>query len=126
MAKPATREFVLMAQQAGYQLIEIEQLRSNRWLLILADGAGERTGLLVQARPLVSSADVQDLADLVRLRQLHSGILLAHGGAFSPTAHRTHAELADQRLRLCTVLPPATKPEHDGTKSIRATLKSIP
>src|SRR5690348_7787138 len=104
MAKPATRELVHMAQQAGYQVIEAEQMRPNRWLLILAHSGG-RSALLVQARPLVSSVDVLDLADLVRLRGLDSGILLAYGGSFSPAAQSTHAELADSRLRLCTALP---------------------
>jgi hypothetical protein len=53
-------------------------------------------------------------------------MLLAHGGVFSPAAQRTHQELADGRLRLCTALPPAAKPEHTETKAVRARLKSIP
>ena len=125
MAKPATRELVQMAQQAGYQTIEVEQLRPNRWLLILAD-AGSQLAVLVQARPLVSSADVQDLADLVRLRRLDGGILLAYGGTFSPAAHRTHKELANHRLRLCTALPPAGRAEHIDAKPVGTALKPIP
>ena len=106
MAKRATREFVQMAEQAGYLVVEAEQLRPNRWLLIVAQGAGERLGLLIQVRPLISSVDVQDLAELVRLRRLDGGILLAPGGTFSAGAQRTLAELSDHRLRLCTTLPP--------------------
>jgi hypothetical protein len=115
-----------MAQEAGYQVVGAEQLRPNRWLLILTNGADGQIGLLIQARPLVSSADVQDLADIVQLRGLEGGILLAYGGVFSPAAQRTLAELADHRLRLCTALPPANKPEQAAAKSVRAALKSIP
>ena len=126
MAKPTTRQLVQMAQQAGYQMIEAEQLRPNRWLLLLADAAGSRLAVLVQARPLVSSADVQDLADLVGLRRLDGGILLAHGGTFSSAAHRTHKELANHRLRLCTALPPAGRAEHSDAKAVGTALKPIP
>jgi hypothetical protein len=117
-----------MAQQAGYQVSEAEQLRPNRWLLIVKDGVESRFALLVQARPLLSSADVQDLAETVRLRRrrLDGGILLAYGGVFSPAAQRTHQELADSRLRLCTGLPPAAKPEHSEAKPVHSRLKSIP
>jgi hypothetical protein len=124
MAKPATRNLVQMARQAGYQVVEAEQLRPNRWMLILADAAGHQLALLVQARPLISSADVQDLADVVRLRRLHSGLLLAYEGSFSPAAQRTHQELADNRLRLCTALPPASKADHLETQPVGAALKS--
>jgi len=123
MAKPATRELVQMAQQAGYQTIEAEQLRPNRWLLIVADTGGSRLAILVQARPLVSSADVQDLTDLVCLRRLDGGILLAYGGSFSPAAHRTHKELANHRLRLCTALPPANRAEHVDAQPVGTALK---
>jgi hypothetical protein len=126
MTKPTTRELVRMAQQAGYQVFEAEQLRPNRWQLIVIDGVEKRWALLVQARPLLSSADVQDLADTVRLRRLDGGILLAHGGAFSPAAQRTHQELADGRLRLCTALPLAAKADHAESKAVRARLKPIP
>jgi hypothetical protein len=125
MAKPVTQELVQMAQLAGYRTLDVEQLRPNRWLLLLMDGTNSRIAVLVQARPLVSSADVQDLADLVRLRRLDGGILLAYGGTFSPAAHRTHAELSDHRLRLCTALPPAAKPEHPEASPARAALKSL-
>jgi hypothetical protein len=113
-----------MARQAGYQVVDAEQLRPNRWLMILVDAVGRRLALLVQARPLISSADVLDLADIVRLRQLYSGILLALDGSFSSTAQRTHQELGDSRLRLCTALPPASKPEHLETQPVGAPIKS--
>ena len=126
MTKPTTREFVRMAQQAGYQVILAEQLRPNRWQLLVKDGTGNRWALLIQVRPLLSSADVQDLADIVRLQRLDGGILLAHGGVFSPAAQRTHQELADGRLRLCTALPLAAKADHAEAKAIHGRLKSIP
>ena len=126
MTKTTTRELVRMAQQAGYQVVEAEQLRPNRWQLIVMDGAENRWALLVQARPLLNSADVQDLADIVRLRRLDGGILLAYGGVFSPAAQRTHQELAVGKLRLCTTLPPAAKAEHAEAKPVHARLKSIP
>lgn len=107
---PSTRELIHMAQLAGYEVAEAQQLRANRWLLALGSHAGEVL-LLVQARPLITAADVQDLAELVQLRAAASGILLAYGGAFSPAAQRTLAELAPGRLRLCTTLPPAPQPE---------------
>ncbi len=112
MAKPVTRDLVHMARQAGYQVVQAEQLRPNRWLLTLVDAVGRHMAVLVQARPLISAADALDLADIVRLRQLHSGILLAHEGSFSPAAQLTYQELADSRLRLCTALPLALKSEH--------------
>src|SRR5262245_51364663 len=123
MTKPTMREFIRMAQQAGYQVIQAEQLRPNRWQLLVKDGTGSRWALLIQARPLLSSADVQDLADIVRLQRLDGGILLAHGGVFSPAAQRTHQELADGRLRLCTALPLAAKPDHAEARAIHARLK---
>src|SRR4051812_29141551 len=125
MGKSAIRELIQMAQQAGYEVASAEQLRPNRWLLILTHNGGTRSALLVQARPLLSSADVLDLADLVRLRGLGSGILLAHGGIFSPAAQSTYTELADHRLRLCTILPPAPKQDQSEAKRIAAALKSI-
>lgn len=111
MALPTTRDLVQMAQAAGYQIVATQQLRSNRWLLMLSDTTGAATLTLIQARPLISAADVQDLAELTRLRRPDRGILLAYGGTFSPAAQRTLAELGDERLRLCTTLPLATQPD---------------
>jgi len=126
MAKPSTRELIQAARQAGYTVSTIEQLRPNRWLLGLSDETGAETVVLVQARPLISSVDVQDLAELVRLRRLDGGILLAPGGTFSAGAQRTLAELSDYRMRLCTTLPAASKAETSAAAPVRATLKSIP
>jgi hypothetical protein len=63
MTKPTTQELTREAQQAGYQVISTEQLRPNRWLLHLLDGDNTPVLLIVQARPLVCAADVQDLAE---------------------------------------------------------------
>lgn len=102
-----TSDLERMAREAGYRVTGIEQLRSNRWLLTLSD-SDERTILvLAQARPLIGAADVQDLWELVRLRNPATGILLAIEGVFSPAAQHTCAELRDRRLHLCTSLPPA-------------------
>lgn len=124
MAKPSTRELVHEARQAGYTVSSIEQLRPNRWLLGLNDETGAEIVVLVQARPLISSADVQDLADIVRLRRSARGILLAHGGSFSQGAQRTLLELADDRLRLCTALPLASKHESSEPRAVSPALKS--
>jgi hypothetical protein len=117
MLLPSTRDLVQMAQSAGYQIVATQQLRSNRWLFMLVDTNGATTLALIQARPLISAADVQDLAELTRLRQPGRAILLAYGGAFSPAAQRTLTEMADDRLRLCTTLPPA----HNDPEDLRNT-----
>jgi hypothetical protein len=121
MPQPSTRDLIQMAQSAGYQIVATQQLRSNRWLLMLADASGATTLTLIQARPLISAADVQDLAELTRLRQPGRAILLAYGGAFSPAAQRTLAEMGDERLRLCTTLPPA-QADPDDLRSAKAAL----
>jgi len=113
MLLPSTSELVQMAQSAGYQVIATQQLRANRWLFMLSDFAGATTLALIQARPLISAADVQDLAELTRLRRPGRAILLAYGGVFSPVAQRTLAEMGDERLRLCTTLPPAQNDPDD-------------
>src|SRR5205085_3200868 len=89
MLLPSTRDLIQMAQSAGYQIVATQQLRSNRWLFMLTDGIGATTLVLIQARPLISAADVQDLAELTRLRQPIRAILLAYGGMFSAAAQRT-------------------------------------
>jgi hypothetical protein len=122
MTRPTTQSLARDAQQAGYQVIGAEQLRPNRWLLHVLDADGAATLLMVQARPMVGAADVQDLAELVRLRRIRYGVLLAHQGSFTPAAMRTLAELGDQRLRLCTALP-AARPEVEG-RAIGAPLKT--
>jgi hypothetical protein len=107
MPLPSTHDLVQMAQSAGYQIVATQQLRANRWLFMLSDASGATTLALIQARPLISAADVQDLAELTRLRRPERAILLAYGGTFSPAAQCTLAEMGDERLRLCTTLPPA-------------------
>jgi len=107
MPLPSTHDLIQMAQSAGYQIVATQQLRANRWLFMLSDATGATTLALIQARPLISAADVQDLAELTRLRRPARAILLAYGGTFSPAAQRTLAEMGDERLRLCTTLPPA-------------------
>ena len=121
MQLPSTRDLIQMAQSAGYQIVGTQQLRTNRWLLMLTDVSSTTTLVLIQARPLINAADVQDLAELARLRQPTRAILLAYGGSFSQAAHRTLAEMGDDRLRLCTTLPPA-RPDLDDLRNAKAAL----
>lgn len=113
MTKPSTHTLEQIARQAGYRVASVERLRHNRWLLTLADKANTITLVLAQARPLIGSADVQDLAEFARLRRPDTAVLLAIGGAFSPNAHLTLSELRDRRMQLCTDLPPAAAPMVD-------------
>ena len=123
MSLPSTRDLVQLAQAAGYHVVAAQQLRTNRWLLALNDDTGMVTLTLIQARPLISAADVQDLAELVRLRRPSRGILLAYGGTFSAAAQRTLAEMGDERLRLCTALPPAAKQDGDQMRTVSQALR---
>jgi hypothetical protein len=88
---------------------------------MLSDASGATTLVLIQARPLISAADVQDLAELSRLRQPGRAILLAYGGTFSPAAQSTLTEMGDDRLRLCTTLPPA-QADPDDLRNANAAL----
>jgi hypothetical protein len=124
MAKHSTRDLATMARQAGYRVLEAEQLRPNRWLLTLEDSQSRQLIVLVQDRPLITASDVVDLAEIVRLRRLESGILLALDGSFSSAALQTHQELHSVRLRLCTSLPSAATVEHHEPKTVSAALKS--
>jgi hypothetical protein len=105
---PAAQKLIDTARRAGYHVISVEHPRSTRWLLTLSDGAGMLTLLVVQTRPLIGAADIQDLDELVRVREMHRGLFWAYGGTFSPAAHQTCAELGARRLTLCNSLPPAT------------------
>lgn len=125
MAKHSTRDLATMARQAGYRVLEAEQLRPNRWLLVLVDAADRRIIVLVQDRPLITASDVVDLSEIVRLRRLDAGILLALDGTFSSAAMQTYQELHNVRLRLCTSLPSATTVEHHEPKTVGAALKSL-
>lgn len=93
---------------AGYDLLSIEQLRHNRWLLVLRTHAGDQILVLAQRRPLILAADVQDLAEILQLRRFALGYLLALDGRFSPEALRTAGELRVPRIQLCAAIPPAT------------------
>lgn len=126
MSLLTTRDLAQLARKSGYTLCAVEQLRPNRWLMALTDTVGANILVLVQARPLVCAADVQDFAQFVQLRRPERGILLAHGGGFSAAAQQTFAELRDSRLRLCTALPPAIKPEAGDTRPLGAPVKQVP
>jgi hypothetical protein len=123
MPLPSTEELIHTARQAGYQILEARQVRANRWLLTLKDSNGATLLVLVQSRPLIVSADVQDLAELVRLQHGARGILWAYAGSFSPAAQRTLAELSDTRLRFCTALPPAAQLEGEELVKVSSALR---
>lgn len=119
---PMAAELTRQARAAGYTVGRIEQLRTNRWLLKLTDAQGAVCMALAQQRPLVTAADVQDLAELLSLQRCPNGILLAVDGAFSPEARRTAAELRRQTIQLCTALPPTGEqvlPQGSRLSSIR-------
>lgn len=123
MPMPTTKELIYQAHQAGYQIIEAQQMRANRWFLTLKDTNGATLLVLVQARPLIISADVQDLAELVQVRRITRGLLWAYGGSFSPAAQRTLNELSASHLRFCTALPPAAQPEGEELVKVSAALR---
>ena len=108
---PAAQDLINIARDAGYNVVGVEHPRSTRWLLTLRDGAGMLILLIVQTRPLISAADIQDLDELVRVRRMHRGLFWAYDGTFSPGAYRTCTELGAARLTLCTFLPQATAVE---------------
>ncbi len=96
------------AREAGYRVLEVEQLRFNRWLLALVDYAGANILVMVQQRLLIGSADVQDLAELIRLRHFDYGMLLSVDGKFSAAAQSTARELRMTPIILCHAFPPAS------------------
>ena len=51
--RPKMPDFERMARDAGYRVVVIERLRSNRWLVTLVDGDGHTVLVLAQARPLI-------------------------------------------------------------------------
>ena len=97
-------ELTRQARDAGYEVVQCEQLRANRWLLRLKDTTGELVLLMAQQRSLLTSADVQDLAELLYLYRCASGMLLAIDGTFSAEARRTATELRRGTIHLCTDL----------------------
>lgn len=106
---------VSQVRKAGYEPLRVEQPRPNRWVLTLRTPAGAEVLALAQERPLVGAADVQDLAELLRLRRVATGYLLALGGRFSAEAHHTAQELRQARILLCSALPSAA-----GTPGVAA------
>jgi hypothetical protein len=76
-------------RHAGYRLVSTEQLRPNRWLLLLKNPTGATHVVLVQIRSLANAADVQDLASIVQLRRIDRALLWMYGGRFSAEAYRT-------------------------------------
>ncbi len=105
MILPKTRDLVLRVQRTGYAVITIEHPRSTRWLLTLQDSAGASVMLIVQVRAVISSSDVQDLAELVRVRRSAYGVLWAYDGDFTSAARRTRDELGESHLTLCNTWP---------------------
>lgn len=110
MSQLSARELSALAQQAGYQVVSVEQLRANRWLVSLLTPQSELIVALYQARPLVGASDVLDMAELVRLRRARRAYLIAYGGAFSPAAFRTLNELRGIAIELVESLPAASTP----------------
>jgi hypothetical protein len=104
-----TTDLPSLVREAGYQLVRLEQLRTNRWLIV-ADSDDGRVLILAQQRPLISAADVQDLAEQLRLSRIPIGYLLAMDGRFSPEAQRTAAELRQPQIVLCGKIPPVDQP----------------
>ena len=82
--RPKMPDFERMARDAGYRVVVIERLRSNRWLVTLVDGDGHTVLVLAQARPLIGSADVQDLAEFVRLRNPTMGFCSLSAACSAP------------------------------------------
>jgi 2-keto-3-deoxy-6-phosphogluconate aldolase len=107
MALFSSRELAQQARSAGFQVLAVEQLRPSRWLLTLTCLQNRTVLVMFQQRALIGAADVQDLADLVRLRRAGSGLLVAPGATFSAAARQTLSELRDVRMWLCTSLPSA-------------------
>ncbi|MCG8352629.1 MAG: hypothetical protein MI924_33095 [Chloroflexales bacterium] len=106
----ALAQVLAQARESGYHVQRVEQLRTNRWLLTVTDSTGATVLILVQKRLLINSADVQDLAELLRLGRYQQGILLVIDGTFSPASHRTAHELSITRISLCTALPKVSPP----------------
>ena len=108
MATPTLAQLERDARAAGYRILSTERLRANRWLLVADEGEGHQVAILLQLRSLIGESDVQDLADLVRVRRYHSGMLLVGEAAVSAHAERALLEIGDQRLRICATLPAPT------------------
>lgn len=103
----SAREAAAHARRLGYQVITAEQLRATRCLLVLAEPSGQPFAVMVQRRTLITAADVQDFAEILFLRRLSRGLLIAVDGGFSNEARRTAKELGHVTMALTTELPPA-------------------
>ncbi|MEF3274273.1 MAG: hypothetical protein K6356_07710 [Chloroflexus sp.] len=101
------REAAVHARRLGYQVITAEQLRTTRCLLVLAEPTGHPFAVMIQRRLLITAADVQDFAEMLFLRRLNRGFLIAVDGGFSNEARRTAQELCSATILLTTELPPA-------------------
>lgn len=101
------RDAAAHARRLGYQVIAAEQLRATRCLLVLAGPDAQPFAVLVQRRSLITAADVQDFAEILFLRRLNRGFLVAVDGSFSHEARRTAQELRQAVITLTTELPPA-------------------
>lgn len=108
MHTPSTLDLLLEMGRAGYTVVRHTQLRPNRWFLVVNGMGTTQIGVLVQVRALLTSTDVHDLADLVRMERLPCGLLWAYTGHFSPEALQTPAATPDVALCLATTLPAAT------------------
>jgi hypothetical protein len=115
MSKHLPRALRDEVRRAGYRLLTTEQLRTNRWLLLLIAPGGTAIALLVQMRSLIHASDVLDLAEMIQLRRVDRAILWAYGGQFSAEAYRTLKEVASGRIQLCSALPPAVDTAHVPT-----------
>ncbi|GIV90854.1 MAG: hypothetical protein KatS3mg055_3372 [Chloroflexus sp.] len=101
------REAAARARRLGYQVIAAEQLRATRCLLVLAEPSGQPFAVMIQRRALLTAADVQDFAEILFLRRLNRGLLIAVDGGFSAEARRTAQELRFASITLTNDLPPA-------------------
>ncbi len=101
------REAAAHARRLGYQVLVAEQLRATRCLLVLAGPDVQPFAVLAQQRSLITAADVQDFAEILFLRRLNRGLLVAVDGHFSDEARRTAQELRHAMITLTTELPPA-------------------
>jgi hypothetical protein len=125
LAPLSIRDFSIEARTAGYQVVAAEQLRANRLLMTLSEPSGCETLVMVQARAMIGASDVQDFAEIMQLRHPARGIILAHGGVFSPAAQQTLVELGDVRVRLCTTLPPVAQIEGDKVAGLAVNRASL-
>ncbi len=102
------RDAAAHARRLGYQVLEAEQLRSTRCLLVLTEPGREPFAVMAQRRHLITAADVQDFAEMLFLRRLAHGLLIAVEGSFSKEAQRTASELRHATITLATELPAAS------------------